>query len=64
MEFSIKSSCKKIAAAFAAGCTAIVKGPEETPASVAELIKAFDEAVCLKVQLILFLEFRLKFQNI
>ena len=42
--FPINQVVKKIAAAFAAGCTAIVKGPEETPASVAELIKAFDEA--------------------
>jgi succinate-semialdehyde dehydrogenase/glutarate-semialdehyde dehydrogenase len=44
LEFSFKSSCKKSGSSFAAGCTAIVKGPEETPASVAELIKAFDEA--------------------
>ena len=42
--FPINQVGKKIAAAFAAGCTAIVKGPEETPASVAELVKAFDEA--------------------
>ena len=42
--FPLNQVVKKIAAAFAAGCTAIVKGPEETPASVAELIKAFDEA--------------------
>ena len=42
--FPLNQVVKKIAAAFAAGCTAIVKGPEETPASVAELIKAFDKA--------------------
>jgi succinate-semialdehyde dehydrogenase/glutarate-semialdehyde dehydrogenase len=42
--FPLNQVVKKVAAAFAAGCTAIVKGPEETPASVAELIKAFDEA--------------------
>ena len=42
--FPLNQVVKKVAAAFAAGCTAIVKGPEETPASVAELIKAFDQA--------------------
>ena len=42
--FPLNQVVKKVAAAFAAGCTAIVNGPEETPASVAELIKAFDEA--------------------
>ena len=42
--FPLNQVVKKVAAAFAAGCTAIVKGPEETPASVAELVKAFDEA--------------------
>ena len=42
--FPLNQVVKKVAAAFAAGCTAIVKGPEETPASGAELIKAFDEA--------------------
>ena len=42
--FPLNQVVKKVAAAVAAGCTAIVKGPEETPASVAELIKAFDEA--------------------
>ncbi len=42
--FPLNQVVKKVAAAFAAGCTAIVKGPEETPASVAELIKAFDDA--------------------
>ena len=42
--FPLNQVVKKVAAAFAAGCTAIVKGPEETPASVAELINAFDEA--------------------
>ena len=36
--FPLNQVVKKVAAAFAAGCTAIVKGPEETPASVAELI--------------------------
>ena len=42
--FPLNQVVKKVAAAFAAGCTVIIKGPEETPASVAELIKAFDEA--------------------
>ena len=42
--FPLNQVVKKVAAAFAAGCTVIIKGPEETPASVAELIKTFDEA--------------------
>ena len=42
--FPLNQVVKKVAAAFAAGCTVIIKGPEETPASVAELIKAFNEA--------------------
>ena len=42
--FPLNQVVKKVGAAFAAGCTVIIKGPEETPASVAELIKAFNEA--------------------
>ena len=42
--FPINQAVKKIAAALAAGCSIIVKGPEETPASVAELIRAFVDA--------------------
>ncbi len=42
--FPINQAVKKIAAALAAGCSIIVKGPEETPASVAELARAFVDA--------------------
>lgn len=35
---------RKIAAGLAAGCSLIVKAPEETPASPAELIRAFADA--------------------
>ena len=42
--FPINQAVKKIAAALAAGCAIIVKGPEETPASVAELVRAFHDA--------------------
>jgi succinate-semialdehyde dehydrogenase/glutarate-semialdehyde dehydrogenase len=42
--FPINQSTRKIAAALAAGCTIIVKGPEETPASCAALVKAFEDA--------------------
>ena len=40
----VQQTVRKIAPALAAGCSIIIKGPEETPASTAELIKAFDEA--------------------
>ncbi len=42
--FPINQAVKKLAAALAAGCSIIVKGPEETPASVAELGRAFTDA--------------------
>ncbi len=42
--FPINQAVKKIAAALAAGCSVIIKGPEETPASVAELCRAFVDA--------------------
>ncbi|GGB42651.1 hypothetical protein GCM10011505_25060 [Tistrella bauzanensis] len=35
---------RKVSAALAAGCTIIVKGPEETPASCAELVRAYVDA--------------------
>ncbi len=35
---------RKLSAALAAGCSIIVKAPEETPASPAELIRAFVDA--------------------
>ena len=42
--FPINQVVKKLAAALAAGCAIIVKAPEETPASPAELIRAFADA--------------------
>jgi succinate-semialdehyde dehydrogenase/glutarate-semialdehyde dehydrogenase len=42
--FPINQVVKKLAAALAAGCSIIVKAPEETPASPAELIRAFADA--------------------
>jgi succinate-semialdehyde dehydrogenase/glutarate-semialdehyde dehydrogenase len=42
--FPVNQAVRKIAGALAAGCSIIVKGPEETPASCAELVRAFAEA--------------------
>ena len=42
--FPINQVVKKMSAALAAGCSIIVKAPEETPASPAELIRAFADA--------------------
>ena len=42
--FPINQAVRKISAALAAGCSMILKGPEETPASVAELVRAFADA--------------------
>jgi succinate-semialdehyde dehydrogenase/glutarate-semialdehyde dehydrogenase len=42
--FPINQAVRKISAALAAGCSIILKGPEETPASVAELVRAFADA--------------------
>jgi len=42
--FPINQTVKKIAPALAAGCSIIVKGPEETPASCQELCRAFHDA--------------------
>ena len=42
--FPINQAVRKIAGAVAAGCSIIVKGPEETPASCAELVRAFVDA--------------------
>jgi succinate-semialdehyde dehydrogenase/glutarate-semialdehyde dehydrogenase len=42
--FPINQVVRKIAAGLAAGCSLIVKAPEETPASPAALIKAFQDA--------------------
>ena len=42
--FPINQVVRKISAALAAGCSIIVKGPEETPAAPAALVKAFADA--------------------
>jgi succinate-semialdehyde dehydrogenase/glutarate-semialdehyde dehydrogenase len=39
--FPINQAARKISAALAAGCSIIIKGPEETPASCAKLVEAF-----------------------
>ncbi|CAH1655659.1 NAD-dependent succinate-semialdehyde dehydrogenase [Chelatococcus asaccharovorans] len=42
--FPINQVVRKLSAALSAGCSIIVKAPEETPASPAELIRAFLDA--------------------
>jgi len=42
--FPINLSTRKVGAALAAGCSIILKGAEETPGSVAELVRAFADA--------------------
>ncbi len=42
--FPINQVVRKLSAALAAGCSIIVKAPEETPSSPAELIRAFLDA--------------------
>lgn len=42
--FPVAQVNKKVAAALAAGCSVIVKAPEETPASPAELVRAYADA--------------------
>ncbi|HSW17303.1 MAG TPA: aldehyde dehydrogenase family protein, partial [Ramlibacter sp.] len=42
--FPINQVVRKISAALAAGCSMLVKAPEETPASPAALVKAFADA--------------------
>ena len=42
--FPINQVVRKLSAALATGCSIIVKAPEETPASPAALIKAFQDA--------------------
>ena len=42
--FPINQVVRKVCAALAAGCSIIVKAPEETPASPAELLRAFVDA--------------------
>ena len=42
--FPINQAVRKISAALATGCSIVVKAPEETPASPAELLRAFVDA--------------------
>jgi succinate-semialdehyde dehydrogenase / glutarate-semialdehyde dehydrogenase len=42
--FPINQAVRKMSAALAAGCSIILKGPEETPASCAALVRVFAEA--------------------
>src|SRR5580692_1541876 len=42
--FPINQAVRKISAALAAGCSIILKGPEDTPASCAALVAAFADA--------------------
>ncbi len=42
--FPVNQIVRKVAGALAAGCALIVKGPEEAPASCAELVRAFTDA--------------------
>lgn len=42
--FPVNQVVRKLSAALAAGCSIIVKAPEETPASPAELVRAFVDA--------------------
>ncbi|GGE50056.1 NAD-dependent succinate-semialdehyde dehydrogenase [Primorskyibacter flagellatus] len=42
--FPVAQSTRKIAAGLAAGCTIVLKGAEETPASVAALVQCFHDA--------------------
>jgi len=42
--FPVNQIVRKLSAALAAGCSIIIKAPEETPASPAELVRAFIDA--------------------
>ncbi len=42
--FPINQAVRKVAAALAAGCSVILKGPEDTPASCAAMVRAFVDA--------------------
>lgn len=42
--FPVNQAVRKIAAALAAGCSIVIKGPEETPASCAMMVRAFADA--------------------
>ena len=42
--FPINQAVRKVAAALAAGCSVVLKAPEETPASPAALVRCLDDA--------------------
>jgi succinate-semialdehyde dehydrogenase / glutarate-semialdehyde dehydrogenase len=42
--FPINQAVRKISLALASGCSIIIKGPEETPAACAQLVRAFADA--------------------
>ncbi len=42
--FPINQAVRKVAAALAAGCSVILKGPEEAPGSCAEMVRCFADA--------------------
>jgi succinate-semialdehyde dehydrogenase/glutarate-semialdehyde dehydrogenase len=42
--FPINQAVRKVSAALATGCSIVIKAPEETPASPAELVRAFVDA--------------------
>jgi succinate-semialdehyde dehydrogenase/glutarate-semialdehyde dehydrogenase len=42
--FPVNQAVRKVSAALAAGCAFILKGPEETPASCAALVRAYEQA--------------------
>ncbi|WP_321885231.1 NAD-dependent succinate-semialdehyde dehydrogenase [Paraburkholderia bannensis] len=42
--FPLNQAVRKVSAALASGCTVVLKGPEETPASCAALVQVFTDA--------------------
>jgi succinate-semialdehyde dehydrogenase/glutarate-semialdehyde dehydrogenase len=44
--FPFNQAIRKIAAALGAGCTIVLKGPEDSPSAVMALARLFDEAGC------------------
>ena len=62
--FPINQAVRKISCALAAGCSIVIKGPEETPASCARLVQAFADAGVVPARSTWFLAFPAKFQNI
>ncbi|WP_163579713.1 aldehyde dehydrogenase family protein, partial [Klebsiella pneumoniae] len=42
--FPINQAVRKVSAALCTGCSVVLKGPEDTPASCAALVRAFLDA--------------------